>query len=346
MARGRAAAQGLNKIFRRRHAPKVRRRGGTPQTGPPPHRQGPAAGRHGGAGNGESMRSGSSPPRPATLTDHVRPAAGPPLTGVFGAWCPGGLAQGKPIGLRCRKPIGFTLEMDMTSLKDSVALVTGGSRGLGRALVQALYERGAAKVYATARDPRTVTHPDAVPLALEVTDPDSVRAAAARAEDVTVLINNAGISLKARSFLDSPVEDIRREFETNFYGPLLVTRAFVPVLERNGGGHLLNVHSVLSWLGVAGSYSATKAALWSQTNTLRLELQPRGIAVTGLHVGYIDTDMAAGIDAPKSTPGDVAGLALDGIEAGAHEVLADDLSREVKAGLSADLAVLYPQLAG
>ncbi|MFS4095751.1 SDR family oxidoreductase [Streptomyces sp. AF1A] len=234
----------------------------------------------------------------------------------------------------------------MTSLKDSVALVTGGSRGLGRALVQALYERGAAKVYATARDPRTVTHPDAVPLALEVTDPDSVRAAAARAEDVTVLINNAGISLKARSFLDSPVEDIRREFETNFYGPLLVTRAFVPVLERNGGGHLLNVHSVLSWLGVAGSYSATKAALWSQTNTLRLELQPRGIAVTGLHVGYIDTDMAAGIDAPKSTPGDVAGLALDGIEAGAHEVLADDLSREVKAGLSADLAVLYPQLAG
>jgi NAD(P)-dependent dehydrogenase (short-subunit alcohol dehydrogenase family) len=236
--------------------------------------------------------------------------------------------------------------MDMTSLKDSVALVTGGSRGLGRALVQALYERGAAKVYATARDPRTVTHPDAVPLALEVTDPDSVRAAAARAEDVTVLINNAGISLKARSFLDSPVEDIRREFETNFYGPLLVTRAFVPVLERNGGGHLLNVHSVLSWLGVAGSYSATKAALWSQTNTLRLELQPRGIAVTGLHVGYIDTDMAAGIDAPKSTPGDVAGLALDGIEAGAHEVLADDLSREVKAGLSADLAVLYPQLAG
>lgn len=131
----------------------------------------------------------------------------------------------------------------------------------------------------------------------------------------------------------------------NFFGPLLVTRAFVPVVERNGGGHLLNVHSVLSWLGVAGSYSATKAALWSQTNTLRLELRSRGIEVTGLHVGYIDTDMVSGVDAPKSAPRDVAALALDGVEAGAHEVLADDLTRDVKARLSGDLADLYPQLA-
>ncbi|GGU97602.1 short-chain dehydrogenase [Streptomyces filipinensis] len=233
----------------------------------------------------------------------------------------------------------------MTSIKDSVALVTGGSRGLGKALVEELYARGAAKVYATARDPHTVTHPDAEPLALEVTDPSSVEAAAARARDVTILVNNAGVSLGARSFLDAPLDDVRREFEINFYGPLLVTRSFVPVLERNGGGHLLNVHSVLSWLGVAGSYSATKAALWSQTNSLRLELRSRGIAVTGLHVGYIDTDMASGIDAPKSAPGAVAALALDGVEAGAYEVLADDLTRSVKAGLSQDLAALYPQLA-
>ncbi|KOV68732.1 SDR family oxidoreductase [Streptomyces sp. MMG1121] len=233
----------------------------------------------------------------------------------------------------------------MTSIKDSVALVTGGSRGLGKALVEELYARGAAKVYATARDPRTVTHPDAVPLALEVTDPASVEAAAARAQDVTVLINNAGVSLGARSFLDAELDVIRREFEANFYGPLLVTRAFVPAVERNGGGHLLNVHSVLSWLGVAGSYSATKAALWSQTNSLRLELRSRGIGVTGLHVGYVDTDMAASVDAPKSAPHDVAALALDGVEADAHEVLADDLSRNVKAGLAGDLAALYPQLA-
>ncbi|MGW5771149.1 SDR family oxidoreductase [Streptomyces longwoodensis] len=232
----------------------------------------------------------------------------------------------------------------MTSIKGAVVLVTGGSRGLGRALVDELFARGAAKVYATARDPRTVTHPDAVPLALEVTDPDSVAAAAARARDVTVLVNNAGVSLGG-SFLDSPVEDVRREFETNFYGPLLVTRAFVPVLERNGGGHVLNVHSVLSWLGVAGPYSASKAALWSQSNSLRLELRPRGIAVTGLHVGYVDTDMAADVDAPKSDPRDVAARALDGVESGAHEVLADDISRQVKAGLAGDLALLYPQLA-
>jgi NAD(P)-dependent dehydrogenase (short-subunit alcohol dehydrogenase family) len=232
----------------------------------------------------------------------------------------------------------------MTTIEGSVALVTGGSRGIGRALVAALYERGAKKVYATARDPRSVTHPDAVPLALEVSDPASVAAAAERAQDVTVLINNAGALVNA-SFLDSPVEDVRREFETNFYGPLLVTRAFVPIIERNGGGHLLNVHSVLSWLGVSGSYSASKAAFCSQTNSLRLDLKARGIGVTGLHVGYVDTDMAASVDAPKSTPESVAAQALDGIESNAFEVLADELTRQVKAGLSGDLAALYPQLA-
>ncbi|MFI1728087.1 SDR family oxidoreductase [Streptomyces acidicola] len=232
----------------------------------------------------------------------------------------------------------------MTEIKDAVAFVTGGSRGIGRALVEELYVRGAAKVYATARDPRTVTHPDAVPLALEVTDPASVAAAAAQAQDVTILINNAGAMVGA-SFLDSPVDDTRREFETNFYGPLLVTRAFVPIIERNGGGHILNVHSALSWLGGYGSYSAAKAALWSQTNSLRLELRPRGIAVTGLHMAQVDTDMTAGFEVPKSTPGDIAALALDGIEEGAHEVLADDITRQVKTGLSGELSVLYPELA-
>ena len=232
----------------------------------------------------------------------------------------------------------------MTAIAGSTVLVTGGSRGIGRALVEALYERGAKKVYATARDPRTVTHPDAVALALEVTDPASVSAAAEQASDITVLINNAGTAVGA-SFLTSPVEDVRREFETNFYGPLHTTRAFVPIIEANGGGHLLNVHSVLSWVALLGSYSASKAAFWSQTNSLRLDLAPRGIGVTGLHVGYVDTDMAAHVDGPKTSPQSVAAQALDGIEADAYEVLADELTRQVKAGLSADPAALYPQLA-
>ncbi|WUD70588.1 SDR family oxidoreductase [Streptomyces sp. NBC_00510] len=232
----------------------------------------------------------------------------------------------------------------MTAIAGSTVLVTGGSRGIGRALVESLYDRGAKKVYATARDPRTITHPGAVSLALEVTDPASVAAAAEQAQDVTILVNNAGGSIGA-SFLASPVDDVRREFETNFYGPLAMTRAFVPVIEANGGGHLLNVHSVLSWIALAGSYSASKAALWSQTNSLRLELQPRGINVTGLHVGYVDTDLAAHVASPKSSPHRVAEQALDGIESDAYEVLADERSRQVKAGLAADLAALYPQLA-
>lgn len=234
----------------------------------------------------------------------------------------------------------------MTSIKGSVAVVTGGSRGIGKALVDALYARGAAKVYATARDRAGITHPDAVPLALEITDPASVAAAAAAASDATLLINNAGILLGA-SFLDSPVEDVRREFEVNFFGPLNTTRAFSPVLERNGGGHILTIHSVLSWITFPGveAYSASKAALWSQTNALRLALRPKGITVTGLHVGYVDTDMAAGIDLPKNSPSAVADAALDGIETDAPEVLVDDLTRQIKGGLAADLTALYPQLA-
>ncbi|NNH70428.1 SDR family oxidoreductase [Nocardia uniformis] len=234
----------------------------------------------------------------------------------------------------------------MTSIKDSVVLVTGGSRGIGKALVEELYTRGATKVYATARDRRTITHPDAIPLTLEVTDPDSVAAAALHAPDVTIVINNAGATTGA-SFLDSPIEDIRREFDINFFGALHVNRAFAPVLERNGGGHILTIHSALSWIAIPGTdaYGASKAALWSQTNALRLALAPRGIGVTGLHVGFVDTDMTAGVGAPKTAPHSVAVQALDGIETDAFEVLADELTRQVKAGLAADPAALYSQLA-
>ncbi len=232
----------------------------------------------------------------------------------------------------------------MTTIKGSVALVTGGSRGIGAALVEELFARGAAKVYATARDPRTITNPQATPLALEVTDEASVAAAAQQAGDVNILINNAG-GVVGASLLDSPIADVRQELEVNFYGPLLVSRAFVPAIERNGGGHILNVHSALSWMALGASpYSASKAALWQQTNSLRLVLHPRAIEVTGLHVAYVDTDLTAELDVPKTTPQEVATAALDGIENGEYEVLVDDTTRQIKKALSGDLALLYPQL--
>ncbi len=231
----------------------------------------------------------------------------------------------------------------MTDIKGAVVLVTGGGRGLGKALAAEALTRGASKVYATARDPKKITGTGVVPLALEVTDPASVAALVAQTQDVTILINNAG-EYRAVPFVTGDLADIRGEFETNFFGPLALTQALAPRIVANGGGHVLNVASVLSWLAVGNSYSATKAALWSMTNAVRLELLAQGIGVTGLHVGYMDTDMAATVESFKSDPADVARLALDGIEAGAFEVLADDLTRQVRSGLSADVEALYPQL--
>jgi NAD(P)-dependent dehydrogenase (short-subunit alcohol dehydrogenase family) len=231
-------------------------------------------------------------------------------------------------------------------IKGSIVVVTGANRGLGRQFAAALLERGAAKVYAAARNPEAVDLPGVVPLALDITDPASVAAAAAIASDATLLINNAGSSTQA-SLLDGDFADIRLEMETHFFGTLRATRAFAPILEANGGGAILNVLSVLSWihLPTAGAYSAAKAAAWAQTDAVRLELAPKGIAVTALHVGYMDTDMAAHVDGPKADPAVVAAAALDGVEANLPEVVADDLSRHVKSTLSAGIDVQYPQLA-
>jgi NAD(P)-dependent dehydrogenase (short-subunit alcohol dehydrogenase family) len=216
-----------------------------------------------------------------------------------------------------------------------VALVSGANRGLGRQFATELVARGA-KVYAAARSPETVNIPGAIPIQLDITDAESVGRAAETASDVNVVVNNAGVSTRA-TLLEGPFEDVRLEMETHYFGTLQVIRAFAPVLERNGGGAFLNVLSVLSWLhpSTSGAYSAAKAAGWAMTDSLRDELAPKGISVTALHVGYMDTDMVSYIPADQKTdPGVVARIALDGLFAGEREVLADSVSKDAKAQLS------------
>ena len=221
-------------------------------------------------------------------------------------------------------------------LKNTVAVVTGANRGLGRHLAAQLVERGAT-VYAAARRPETVDLPGVTPLRLDVTDQESIREAARIASDATLLINNAGISTGA-TLVGGGLDEVRREMETNFFGPLAATRAFAPVIEGNGGGAVLNILSALSWFHPAGlgSYAASKAAAWALSDATREELAPRGITVSALHVGYMDTDMAADVPADqKVAAADVAAQALDGIETGLPEILADETSRYVKQSLSA-----------
>jgi NAD(P)-dependent dehydrogenase (short-subunit alcohol dehydrogenase family) len=226
--------------------------------------------------------------------------------------------------------------MDITN---SVAVVTGANRGLGREIATQLLARGAT-VYAAARRLESVDLPGAIPLQLDVTDPDSVARAAKVAADATLLINNAGSSTGA-DLLTGDLDRIRLEMDTHYYGTLSVTRAFAPVLAANGGGAILNVLSVLSWYhpGALGAYTAAKAAEWALTDALRDQLAPQGIAVSALHVGYMDTDMAARIPADqKIAPSVVAAQVLEGLEAGRPEILADDVTRSVKAGLSTALS--------
>ena len=231
-----------------------------------------------------------------------------------------------------------------TPIEGAAALVTGANRGLGRALVQELLDRGAAKVYAAARSPQAVPDDErVVPLQLDVTDADSVERAAGRAADVSIVINNAGIHL-ATSLLEAPLADIQRELDTNVYGPIRVARAFAPVLADNTPGALVNVLSALSWVSFGTGYDLSKSAAWSATNGLRTALRDQGTTVTALHVGYMDTDMAAQVDAPKADPREVARLTVDAVAAGDYEVLADATSRQVKSLLSGDLTTIYAQL--
>jgi NAD(P)-dependent dehydrogenase (short-subunit alcohol dehydrogenase family) len=227
-------------------------------------------------------------------------------------------------------------------ISGTTALVTGANRGLGRAIAEELLDRGAKTVYAAVRDPGSVTDERLTPVHLDVTDPHSVFAAARVATDVELVVNNAGIAGSGSVLAPQGVESLRRQLETNAIGPLHVIRAFAPYLEANGGGAIVNVLSVLSWVTMAptSGYSASKAAAWSLTNAARGELRAQGTQVVGVHVGYLDTDMAAHVEGPKTDPADLARQILDAVENGDDEVLGDELTRAVKAGLSGPVAGL------
>jgi NAD(P)-dependent dehydrogenase (short-subunit alcohol dehydrogenase family) len=223
-------------------------------------------------------------------------------------------------------------------LANANVLVTGANRGIGLAFVKAALARGAGKVYAGARNPASINLPGVIPLRLDVNSPDDIAAAVQQAADTTLLINNAGIAITG-SFMVADAEDVlRRHFETNVLGVLRMARAFAPVLARNGGGAMLNVASVASFTSgsLLANYAVTKSAVWSLSNGLRNDLRAQGTQVSTLHMAFVDTDMTDGIDAPKSSAADIVARALDGVEAGALEILADDFTRMVKAGLVAD----------
>lgn len=232
-------------------------------------------------------------------------------------------------------------------IEGTVALVTGANRGIGREYVRELLARGAGTVYAGARNSSSieVTDPRVIPVTLDVTDPERVQVVAGQLSDVCLVVNNAGV-LTADVPLDASLQDARRQIETNYLALISMTSAFAPVLARNGGGAFVNMLSVVSFVGAPwmATYSASKAAAWNYTNSARTQLARQGTQVLGVHVGYVDTDMAAGVQEDKLAPGTVVRTGLDALEGGQPEVLVDDFTRNVKAGLNDDQNLLYPQV--
>ena len=229
-------------------------------------------------------------------------------------------------------------------IDNAVALVTGANRGIGLAFTRELLARGARKVYAAARDPASITLPGVEPLRLDVTKPEEVAAAAAHAGDVTLLVNNAGVA-EVGGFLAADSDEVaRRQFETNFFGMLRMSKAFAPALAANGGGAILNVLSIVSWIngGQLAAYAASKSAAWSLTNSLRHELKAQGTQVLGLHMGFVDTDLVRAMDVEKTSPELIVRRALNALESDLDEVLADELTMRVKLGLSAEAASYLP----
>jgi NAD(P)-dependent dehydrogenase (short-subunit alcohol dehydrogenase family) len=226
-------------------------------------------------------------------------------------------------------------------LDQATVLVTGANRGIGLAFARQALERGARRVYAAARNPSSVTLAGVEPLQLDVTSDDDVAAAVRRCDDVTVLINNAGIAEVGGVLGADAIAAARRQLETNFFGPLRLSRAFAPVLARHGGGAIVNVLSIASWISAPALavYGTTKSAAWALTNALRHELRSQQTQVLALHMGFVDTDLTRTFDVAKSSPDEIVRRALDALESGAEEALADENTQQVKRGLSAEPGV-------
>jgi NAD(P)-dependent dehydrogenase (short-subunit alcohol dehydrogenase family) len=227
----------------------------------------------------------------------------------------------------------------------SIALVTGGNRGLGKAFVQALLDAGARKVYVGTRKPLETGDPRIQPIKLDVTSAQEIEAAARACQDVTILLNNAGVASDGPHLAISSIDAARQEIETNYLGLVALSQAFAPILKQNGGGALVNMLSVASWYSYPGlgSYAASKAAAWSITNSIRIELRAQGTLVIGVHAGFSDTEMASAFAAPKVRPEDVALATMEGILADREEVLADQRSVEIKTALATDPVAFYRQ---
>jgi NAD(P)-dependent dehydrogenase (short-subunit alcohol dehydrogenase family) len=226
-----------------------------------------------------------------------------------------------------------TMTMRAQRIEGTVALVTGANRGIGRALTEALLARGAKKVYATARNPETLAtlHDERlVPLRLDVTDREQIRAAAEAASDVELVFNNAGVLLGSGIAESTVLDQARREMDVNYFGPLQLLQRLAPTLARNGGGAVVNIGSAAGLTNVPffPTYSASKAALHSLTQAARILLGPQGTSVFGVYGGPVDTDMTRDLALPKSEPRHVACAILDGVEAGQEDIFPDPFAAD------------------
>jgi NAD(P)-dependent dehydrogenase (short-subunit alcohol dehydrogenase family) len=229
------------------------------------------------------------------------------------------------------------------SLQGAVTLVTGANRGIGAAFVDGLLDAGAQRVYAAARNPHTLAtlaQNDArvIPIALDIADDASVQKAASQLGDVDLVVNNAGALLGGRLIAADDLSAARQEMEVNYFGLLRMCRAFAPILAANGGGTLINVLSILSRMAnpAGGGYSASKAAALSLTQSVRAELRAQGTRVVGVMPGFVDTDMAAGVNAPKIQPSDVVRAAFDALLTDQEDVYPGEQASQIAAMLLQD----------